>query len=193
MFPIWEEINKMTIEDFDVKQQLRGNVNFPYSSDYAMTGGQNPGDANTERVVRITNDLAQARKVLDQQREKLKILQAKKQSLQRQSGGCFPAETLVVMADGSTRPFIDIRAGDFVQTYDIGYEKTVPRKVVDVYQVDGNHLYLINGELRTTGSERLLSQDGWKPVSDLTMIAVVMILCLTLLAALYIVFGCWSR
>ncbi len=162
-----EEINKMTLEDFDVKQQLRVNVNFPYSSDYAMTGGQNPGDANTERVVRITNDLAQARKVLDQQREKLKILQAKKQSLQQQSGGCFPAETLVVMADGSTRPFIDIRAGDFVQTYDIGYEKTVPRKVVDVYQVDGNHLYLINGELRTTGSERLLSQDGWKPVSDL--------------------------
>lgn len=162
-----DEINKMTIEDFEVKKQLSDSINFPYSTDYMMTGGQNPGDPNTGRVVRITNDLAQGRKVLEQQREKMKNLRIQKQSLQQQSMGCFPAETLVVMADGTTRPFAEVRIGDLVQTYDIGYEKTVPRKVVDVYQVDGNHLYLINGELRTSGGERLLSQDGWRPVRDL--------------------------
>ena len=41
---------------------------------------------------------------------------------------------------------------DFVQTFDIGYEKTVPRKVVGIYQVDGNHLYSINGALLTSGA-----------------------------------------
>lgn len=162
-----DDINQLVVEDFEVKQQLRVNVNYPHSSDYNMTGGQNPGDPNTGRIVRVTESLAVARKVLEQQKHTLENLSRQKQSLQQQSMGCFPAETLVVMADGTTRPFAEIRVGDLVQTYDIGYEKTVPRKVVDVYQVDGNHLYLINGELRTSGGERLLSQDGWRPVRDL--------------------------
>ncbi len=162
-----DDINQLVIEDFEIKQQLRVNVNYPYSSDYNMTGGQNPGDPNTGRVVRVTKNLEVARKVLEQQKQELENLTKQKQSLQQQSMGCFPAETLVVMADGTTRPFAEVRIGDLVQTYDIGYEKTVPRKVVDVYQVDGNHLYLINGELRTSGGERLLSQDGWRPVRDL--------------------------
>lgn len=162
-----DDINQMVIEDFEIKQQLRNNINYPHSSDFNMTGGQNPGDPNTGRVVRVTESLAVARKVLEQQKQALENLSKQKQNLQQQSMGCFPAETLVVMADGTTRPFAEIRVGDLVQTYDIGYEKTVPRKVVDVYQVDGNHLYLINGELRSSGGERLLSQDGWRPVRDL--------------------------
>jgi len=162
-----DDINQMVLEDFEVKQQLRNRVNFPYSTDYAMTGGQNPGDSNMGRVVRITQNLEAARKVLDQQQKELDKLTKQKQSLQQQSMGCFPAQTLVVMADGSTRPFDQIRVGDVVQTYDIGYEKSVARKVVDVYQVDGNHLYQINGELLTSGGERLLSQDGWRPVRNL--------------------------
>jgi len=162
-----DDINQMVLEDFEVKQQLRNRVNFPYSTDYAMTGGQNPGDSNMGRVVRITQNLEAARKVLDQQQKELEKLTKQKQSLQQQSMGCFPAQTLVVMADGSTRPFDQVRVGDVVQTYDIGYEKSVARKVVDVYQVDGNHLYQINGELRTSGGERLLSQDGWRPVRNL--------------------------
>lgn len=164
-----DDINQMVVEDFEVKQQLRNRVNFPYSTDYAMTGGQNPGDSNMGRVVRITQSLEVARKVLDQQQKELDKLTKQKQSLQQQSLGCFPAETSVVMADGSVRPFAEIRVGDMVQTYDIGYEKNVPRKVVEVYQVDGNHLYLINGELRTSGGERLLTQDGWKPVRNLKL------------------------
>lgn len=162
-----DDINQMVVEDFEIKQQLRNRINFPYSTDYAMTGGQNPGDSNMGRVVRVTQNLEAARKVLDQQKKELEKLTKQKQSLQQQSMGCFPAETLVVMADGSTRPFAQIRVGDIVQTYDIGYEKNVPRKVVDVYQVDGNHLYLINGQLQTSGGERLLTQDGWRPVRNL--------------------------
>lgn len=162
-----DEINQMAMDDHEVKGQLEKGVLFPYDSKYAMTGGQNSGDPNDGRLVRVTKDLEFARKTLEQQKQELKKLTAQKQNLQQQSMGCFPAETLVVMADGSKRPFDEIRVGDLVQTYDIGYEKNVPRKVIEVYQVDGNHLYLINGELRTSGGERLLSQDGWREVRNL--------------------------
>ena len=162
-----DAINQMSIEDFQVKKELEHNINFPHSSDYAMTGGQNPGDSNMGRVVRVTNDIEQGRKVLEQQKKELAKLQKEKQKLVQQSTGCFPAETLVVMADGSRKKFAEIVVGDFVQTFDIGYEKTVPRKVVEIYQVDGNHLYSINGALLTSGGERLLSQRGWREVRNL--------------------------
>jgi hypothetical protein len=43
----------------------------------------------------------------------------------------------------------------------------VNNPVVDVYTVDGNHLYTINGEISTTGTERFLSDTGWRRVRDL--------------------------
>ena len=162
-----DDINQMTIEDHEVKSQLEKHILFPFDSAYAAAGGQNPGDPNDGRLVRVTNNLAVARKTLEQQKQELKNLTAKKVSLQQQSMGCFPEDALVMLADGSTKQFSSIRVGDMVQTYDIGYEKTVPRKVLEVYQVDGNHLYVINDEFRTTGGERLLAQDGWRPVGNL--------------------------
>ena len=164
-----DEINQMAMDDHEVKGQLEKGVLFPYDSKYAMTGGQNSGDPNDGRLVRVTKDLEFARKTLEQQKLELKKLNAQKQSMQQQSTGCFPAETLVVMADGSTRPFVEIRVGDLVQTYDIGYEKNVARKVLEVYQVNGNHLYLINGEFQSSGGERLLRQDGWRDVRNLKL------------------------
>ena len=90
-----------------------------------------------------------------------------RQTLISQSGGCFLPDTLVTMADGSVKPFKEIRSGDQVLTYDIGYQTMVSKPVVDVYTVEGNHLYTINGELSTTGTERLLGSTGWKRVRDL--------------------------
>lgn len=92
---------------------------------------------------------------------------AKREELVAQSKGCFPSGTLVKMEDGSLKPFAQIKPGDMVLTYDIGYDTLKNRKVLGVYSVEANHLYAINGELMTTGGERLLSQDGWKEVRDL--------------------------
>ena len=100
-------------------------------------------------------------------RQTLIRLEQERQTLISQTGGCFPPDTLVTMADGSVKPFQTIRPGDQVLTYDIGYQTMVGKPVLDVYTVEGNHPYTINGELTTTGTERLLSDTGWKRVRDL--------------------------
>jgi len=99
--------------------------------------------------------------------ERREMIAAERGEITSQTGGCFLPDTLVTMADGSMKPFDQIRPGDQVLTYDVGYQRMVGNPVVDVYTVDGNHLYTINGEISTTGTERLLSDTGWKRVRDL--------------------------
>lgn len=94
-------------------------------------------------------------------------LEKEKQTILSQSTGCFPPDAMVPMEDGRLKPFKDILPGDKVQTYDIGDERIVSRPVAARYQVDANHRYTINGELVTTGGERLLTPAGWKKVRDL--------------------------
>jgi len=94
-------------------------------------------------------------------------LEREKQSVLSQSTGCFPPDALVKMEDGTFKEFKDISSGDRVLTYDIGYDTVVGRPVVERYRVEANHLYTINGDLRTTGGERLLTPTGWKRVRDL--------------------------
>lgn len=104
---------------------------------------------------------------IERLKRRVSRIQAEKQSVLSQSSGCFPPETLVKMEDGSLKPFAQVRPGDRVLTYDIGDAQPVSKPVAEVYTVEGNHLYTINGELMTTAGERLLSQDGWKAVGDL--------------------------
>lgn len=138
-------------------------------------------DANTFHAVKLDGhptyeDLANhhygqaaaTEKEIVQLKKQLGKAKSERASLLSQSNGCFLAETLLQMEDGSFKPFAKIQTGDKVMTYDIGFEKMVSRPVVELYSVEANHLYTINGELKTTGGERLLSQDGWKEVSRLS-------------------------
>jgi len=100
-------------------------------------------------------------------KRKLTKTQQEKQAILSQSAGCFAPDALVKMEDGSFKPFMLIEPGDKVLTYDIGYDTLVSRPVVEVYAVDANHLYTLNGEFMTTGGERLLTRNGWKKVRDL--------------------------
>jgi len=109
--------------------------------------------ATEKEIARLKKQLAKAKQ--------------EKAEMQKQSQGCFLPETLVQMGDGSFKPFARLQTGDEVMTYDIGYETQVVRPVISLYSVESNHLYTINNELKTTGGERLLSQDGWKEVSRL--------------------------
>lgn len=104
---------------------------------------------------------------IERLKRKVAKAQTEKQRILSQSAGCFPPEALVKMEDGSLKPFAQVRPGDRVLTYDIGYDQTVSQVVTEIYSVKGNHLYTINGDFMTTVGERLLSQDGWKAVGDL--------------------------
>ncbi|MFO8089899.1 MAG: Hint domain-containing protein [Desulfatiglandaceae bacterium] len=86
----------------------------------------------------------------------------------QQSSGCFPRDIRVVMADGTARSIADVKPGDVVMTYDIGYDEIVGKPVAAAYSVRSNHLYTVNDDLETTGGERLLTQSGWKPLMALT-------------------------
>jgi len=85
----------------------------------------------------------------------------------QQSTGCFPCDIRVVMADGTVKPIAEVKAGDLVMTYDIGYERTTGKAVLRAYSVKSNHLYTVNGDFKTTGGERLLTPSGWKPLDSL--------------------------
>jgi hypothetical protein len=106
-------------------------------------------------------------KVLEHLKKERETLIQEQGLIEKQSSGCFPPGTMVRMGDGSHLRFAQIKPGDSVMTYDISNERTVARTVMAIYQVEGNHLYTINGALRTTGGERLLTQDGWKEISTL--------------------------
>lgn len=110
---------------------------------------------------------AAAEKEITRLERKVSDLEGEKQSILSQSAGCFPADAMVQLAEGGLKAFRDIAPGDTVRTYDIGYDTPVGRPVVGYYRVDANHLYTINGDLVTTGGERLLTPDGWKKVRDI--------------------------
>lgn len=101
--------------------------------------------------------------------KQLEKLEDEKKRILTETMGCFPPDTLVFLEDGSTKPFAEIVVGDLVMTYDIGHEVLVGKPVVDLYSLVANHLYTINGALKTTGGERLLTQDGWKTVRNLNV------------------------
>lgn len=110
---------------------------------------------------------AAAEKEITRLERKVSDLEGEKQGILSQSAGCFPADAMVRLAEGGLKAFQDIAPGDAVRTYDIGYDTVVGRPVVGYYRVEANHLYTINGDLVTTGGERLLTPDGWKKVRDI--------------------------
>jgi hypothetical protein len=126
------------------------------------------GNASYEDVAdRAYEQAAATQKEIQRLKRQLSKTQKEKQDILSQSTGCFLPDALVKMEDGSFKPFEQIVPGDKVLTYDIGYDTLVNRPVVEIYAVDANHLYTINGEFMTTGGERLLTRDGWKKVRDL--------------------------
>ena len=84
-----------------------------------------------------------------------------------ESPGCFPQDMQIILADGTTKSIAKVAPGDLVLTYDLGYEKTVGRPVVERYSVTSNHLYSINRGLKTTGGERVLTPSGWTVLSEI--------------------------
>jgi hypothetical protein len=127
------------------------------------------GDALRKRAAaaRAKRELKMAQK--HAQHEKRTIdSQAAQKTADGLTNGCFPYDMQVVMSDGTTRSIAEVKPGDVVLTYDIGYDQIVGKPVVATYVVQSNHLYTVNGGLKTTATERVLTQSGWKPLIALT-------------------------
>jgi hypothetical protein len=122
---------------------------------------------NEESATRANEQVVSIEGEIQGQQRHLVDAVGTREAIASESRGCFCADTLVKMDDGSLKPFASIRPGDRVTAYDIGYDRAASKRVSDVYSVEANHLYTINGEFVTTGGERLLTRDGWKPVRDL--------------------------
>mgnify|MGYP001344902946 CR=1 FL=1 len=174
-FPTKQTKDYLTVEEADADIYLIEKTHEKLKEEYLEVRGWLEGPTpmgnspkakryaeNEERMVNLSYELYDLKK----QRER--AMKAR-EILMEQSLGCFLPNALVQMEDGNYKPFDQVETGDKVMTYDVGYDKQVSKQVVDRYSVDSNHLYVINGELETTGGERLLSQDGWKEVSRLIM------------------------
>jgi hypothetical protein len=60
---------------------------------------------------------------------------------------CFPAGTLITMADGSLKPIEEIKVGDIVLSYDIEKDMLIPGKVLKRVEVTREGVYSINNGL----------------------------------------------
>jgi hypothetical protein len=83
-------------------------------------------------------------------------------------GSCLAYDTLVYMADNSVKRVIDVQVGDMVKARDLKNGEMVSRRVNYKYRADQDHYYMINGELKVTGTHPVLTDNGkWVLVSDL--------------------------
>jgi len=88
-----------------------------------------------------------------------------KQAGAHTSGGCFTADTLVLMESGF-KQIADVKAGDRVRTIDPGGNRAV-NEVVKHNVFTNNHYYLINGNIKVTARHRFYTINGWERARDL--------------------------
>lgn len=141
-------------------------LNFFHSFSPAALEAQSSGDDIAD-LQNLSKGIMARNESLERMKARLQALGKDREQALSQSTGCFPADAMVLMEDGSTRKFADIKAGDMVMTYNIGYDTVESRPVLEIYKFDSDHLYTINNHLMTTGGERLLTKDGWKEVNRL--------------------------
>jgi hypothetical protein len=79
-----------------------------------------------------------------------------------EGGGCFTGETLIRMADGSSKPIQDVRVGDTIQTFaDAATSKRIAAAVAKVYRHIVTDLLLLNDRITTTPEHVMLVNGEW--------------------------------
>jgi hypothetical protein len=83
-------------------------------------------------------------------------------------GMCFPAGTLIRMADGSQRPIQDVKVGELVLTA----ERNIRRVLKTMVRTEDSSLYKLHvwghRHLRGTAEHPILTQRGYVPLAELT-------------------------
>ncbi len=90
-------------------------------------------------------------------------------------GGCFLAGTPILLPEGNTNAIDQIGVGDHVRSFDEATNRMTVSEVVHVHNphvVD--HYYVINGVVRVSGSQPVLSNGSWVQVDHLKVGDVLM-------------------
>ncbi|HOZ81166.1 MAG TPA: alpha-2-macroglobulin family protein [Candidatus Woesebacteria bacterium] len=74
-----------------------------------------------------------------------------------EKGGCFLADTQILMADGSQKNIDQIKVGDYVQA-----NPKSKGKVTAVHQAKTDGYYIINGDLKVTANHLLFINQRWQ-------------------------------
>jgi len=81
---------------------------------------------------------------------------------------CFPAGTLISMADGSYKPIEDVVVGDLVLSFDFGSGRNVKAEVLGLESPVRNHmcelLFEDNSKLMLTDEHPVYTLEGWKSI-----------------------------
>ena len=85
-----------------------------------------------------------------------------------EQGACFAADTLVMMADDSSRKIIDIKVGDKVKSFNIKTGKIMDTEVINTKKGVAGYYYVINGGLKVTPPHPFCTPDDkWVKIEDL--------------------------
>ena len=83
-------------------------------------------------------------------------------------GACFAADTLVMMADGTSKKIIDIQRGDRVKSFELETGKVVDTEVIKTKSGIAGYHYVINGGLKVTPPHPFCTPDDkWVRIKDL--------------------------
>ena len=85
-----------------------------------------------------------------------------------EEGACFAADTLVMMADGSSKKIIAVKVGDKVKSFDIHTGKVMDTEVIKTRSGFTGYYYVINGGLKVTPPHPFCTPDNkWVRIKDL--------------------------
>ena len=89
------------------------------------------------------------------------------ESADASGGGCFTADTRVMMADGGFKPIADVNLGEEVRSFDFEANRVVSNKVSKLFKVRAPNFLMINN-LKVTGKHPFAVGKGeWKSAAEL--------------------------
>ena len=110
-------------------------------------------------TIKADADLYEASNLKNMQESRIQI---------KKEGACFAADTLVMMADGSSKKIIVVKVGDNVKSFDIQAGKVMDTEVIKTKSGFAGHYYVVNGSLKVTPPHPFCTPDDkWVKIKDL--------------------------
>lgn len=83
-------------------------------------------------------------------------------------GGCFAAETQILMADDSTKEISQVKTGDWIKTFKSrGGQELIATQVTNTHQVNVDGYLIINEDFKLTPEHKLLVNNEWQTASQI--------------------------
>jgi hypothetical protein len=83
------------------------------------------------------------------------------------SGGCFSADTQVLLPGGAFKSIRDLKEGERIVVFNEQSGVLDIRPVIKKFRFYENHYFLLNNDMRVTAMHRFLTKKGWMRAKDL--------------------------